>query len=217
MCGRFALKNPSKELKQHYNTKNAVEYPARYNIAPSTPVIAIHTTHTGERVMKPMRWGLVPSWAKDPAIGNKMINARAETIEEKPSFRTAFKRRRCVIPATGFYEWHTQTREPYYFSPKDGLLSFAGIWEHWQGADGSELQSCAIITTASNALMQPIHARMPVILKPETLELWFSASQDVALLKSLLAPYDDDNLQAWTISKRVNSPANEGAELVTRI
>lgn len=151
MCGRFALKNPTKELQQKYNTKNAVEYPARYNIAPSTPVIAICNAPNGDRVMDAMRWGLVLSWAKDISIGNKMINARSETLEEKPSFRTAFKRRRCVVPASGFYERHTETREPYYFSPKEGVLSIAGLWEHWQSPDGSELHSCALIIGIRNS------------------------------------------------------------------
>src|SRR5271155_4309808 len=120
MCGRFAHKNPTKELKQ-YNTQNEVEYPARYNIAPSTPVITIHATPEGKRLMEPMRWGLVPSWAKDASIGNRMINARSETIDEKPSYKAAFKRRRCIIPASGFYEWHTESRQPHYFSLQSSI------------------------------------------------------------------------------------------------
>src|SRR5277367_671034 len=163
MCGRFALKNPSQQLQQHYDTVNVVEYPARYNIAPSQPIITI-TQHGNQREMALMHWGLVPSWSKDPAIGNKMINARAETVEEKPSYRTSFKRKRCIIPASGFFEWHTQTREPYYFSPKDTVFSFAGLWDKWASPDGSELLSCTIITTEANRTLQPIHNRMPVIL-----------------------------------------------------
>lgn len=217
MCGRFALKNPSKELKQYYNTRNMVEYPARYNIAPRTPVLAVHAAPDGSRVMDIMRWGLVPSWAKDTSIGDKMINARSETIEEKPSFRAAYKRRRCVIPASGFYEWHTQTREPYYFSNKDGIISIAGIWEHRKPKVGIEFYSCAIVTTAANNLMHPIHERMPVILKPNDVDLWLSDTQDAALLKPLFMPYDDDILQAWTISRQVNNPANDTAEIVNPV
>jgi len=164
-----------------------------------------------------MHWGLVPSWSKDPAISNRMINARAETVEEKPSYRTCFKRKRCIIPASGFYEWHTQTREPYYFSPKSGWLSLAGLWDHWQSPDGTELHSCTIITTSANKLLQPIHERMPVILEDNVLDVWLGESQDVPLLKSLLLPYDDDKLQAWPVSKTVNSPANNNPELLEAV
>ena len=213
MCGRFALKNSSQQLKQCYNTANAVEYPARYNIAPSQPVLTIATSN-GQRLMDVMRWGLVPSWAKDISIGNRMINARAESIEEKPSFRAAFKRRRCIIPASGFYEWHTKTREPYFFSSKDTVLSLAGLWEHWQSPDGSELLSCTIVTTTANKVLAPVHERMPVILEHDALEVWLGDTQDVPLLKSLLKPYDDDKLQAWAISRKVNSPSNDFPELL---
>lgn len=214
MCGRFALKIPAKELQRYYHTRNAMEYPARYNIAPSLPVLTIHNAHSSERVMDIMRWGLVPSWAKDISIGNRMINARSETLEEKPSFRNAFKRRRCIIPASGFYEWHAKTREPYYFSPAEGILSLAGIWEHWQSADGSELYSCAILTTSANRLLQPVHERMPVMLKPDSIDLWLSPEEDTKLLKPLLQPYDDNMLQAWPISKQVNNPSNDTSNLV---
>lgn len=214
MCGRFALKKSAKELKQYYNTKNAVEYPARYNIAPRSPVITIHVAPDGSRVMDPMLWGLVPSWAKDINIGSKMINARSETIEEKPSYRNAFKRRRCIIPASGFYEWHTKTREPYYFSQKEEIISLAGLWEHWQSPEGSELYSCTIITTAANHLMQPIHERMPVILDKSAVDIWLDHTQDIKRIKSLLTPYDDSKLQALAISKQVNSPANDYPELL---
>jgi putative SOS response-associated peptidase YedK len=217
MCGRFAQKTPSKELKQKFNTVNEVECPVRYNVAPTTPVIVIHETPFGDRLMEPMRWGLIPSWAKDISIGNKMINARAETIEEKPSYKKAFIRRRCIIPVAGFYEWHTETRQPYYFSLQSGPASLAGIWEHWMGADGSELHTCAIITTAANPLMQPIHHRMPVIMGQDAVNLWLAKGEDVPLLKSLLLPYADTNLQAWPISKRVNSPANDTPDLLEAI
>lgn len=215
MCGRFAQKKSSKALKEHYKTKNALERDAaRYNIAPSSPVVTIALDAKGERVMDFMRWGLVPSWAKDVSIGNKLINARAETIEEKPSFRNAFKRRRCVIPASGFYEWHTETREPYYFSSQEDIISLAGIWEHWQSPAGSELHTCAIVTTEANQLMHPIHHRMPVILKPEAVDIWLSTTEDPKLLKPLFTAYDDTLLRAWSVSKRVNSPANDGPELI---
>jgi putative SOS response-associated peptidase YedK len=214
MCGRFALKTSAKELQRYYHTKNAMEYHARYNIAPSLPVLTIHNAPDKIRIMDIMRWGLVPSWAKDISIGNRMINARSETLEEKPSFRNAFKRRRCIIPASGFYEWHAKTRDPYYFSSAEGVLSLAGIWEHWQSADGSELYSCAILTTSANRLLQPVHERMPVILKPDGIDLWLSPAEDTKLLKPLLQPYDDNMLRAWPISKQVNNPSNDTSKLV---
>ena len=217
MCGRFALKNPGQQLKQFYNTANAVEYQARYNIAPSLPVITIHGTPAGERLMELMRWGLVPSWSKDPAIGNKMINARAETVEEKPSYRTSFKRRRCIVPASGFFEWHTKTREPYYFSLGEAPLSMAGLWDKWASPDGSELLSCTIITTIANKVLAPIHERMPVILDQDALEVWLGDTEDVPLLKSLLKPYDNDKLKAWAISKLVNSPGNNIPEILEAV
>lgn len=213
MCGRFAQKHPTAELKAYYNTSNVVEYPGRYNIAPSLPVLTI-AQQGSNRTMQLMRWGLVPSWAKDIAIGNKMINARAETVDEKPSFRAAFKRRRCLLPASGFFEWHTKTREPYYFSPSDTVLSFAGLWETWNSPDGSELISCTIITTEANQTLQPIHHRMPVILGREALEIWLSDSQDVPLLKSLLMPCNDNMLKCWPVSKLVNNPSNNLPEII---
>ena len=216
MCGRFALKNPTKELQAYYQTTNTVEYAARYNIAPSLPVITIHGTPEKQRLMEPMRWGLVPSWAKDPAIGNKMINARGETVDEKPSYRASFKRKRCIIPASGFFEWHTQTREPYYFSPKEGFFSFAGLWDKWTSPDGSELLSCTIITTEGNQTLKPIHDRMPVILNKEALEAWLSDTLEVSLLKSYLKPYDDSLIQSWPVDKKVNNPANNYQELLER-
>ena len=213
MCGRFALKNPSKELKAYYQTGNLIEFPASYNIAPSLPVLTIHTTDN-VRHMDLMRWGLVPSWAKDPAIGNKMINARAETLDEKPSYRSSLKRKRCIIPASGFFEWHTQSREPYYISPKSGWFSLAGLWDRWQSPDGSELLSCTIITTSPDETLKPIHHRMPAILDSEGIEQWLSDSQDSALLKSLLMPYDDSKLGIRPVSKAVNNPKNNYPEIL---
>jgi putative SOS response-associated peptidase YedK len=211
MCGRFAQKKPAADLERHYNTVNTVEYSASYNIAPSQPIVSI-VQHADSREMALMKWGLVPYWAKDPAIGNRMINARAETVDEKPSFRTSFKRKRCIVPMSGFYEWHTETRQPYYFSPKESDFSIAGLWDRWQSPDG-ELLSGTLITTSANALMKPIHHRMPVILDAEAVNLWLSDTQDVPLLKSVLRPYDDGRMQAWAVSKDVNSPANNHSRI----
>ena len=213
MCGRFALKIPTYQLKQYYSTTNAVAYSSRYNIAPSRDIVSV-TQHGNQRDMHMMRWGLVPSWAKDVSIGNKTINARSETLEEKPSFRTSFQRKRCVIPASGFFEWHTKTREPYYFTPKDTLFSFAGLWDGWKTPDGKELLSCTIITADANKTIKPIHDRMPVILDKDGIDTWLNPSSEVSLLKSLFLPYDDAKLQAWPVSKLVNDPANNIPEIL---
>ena len=215
MCGRFAQKKSAADLKRHYNTVNTVEYSSSYNIAPSQPIVSI-VQQADSREMALMKWGLPPSWAKDPASTRPMTNARAETVEEKPFFRASFKRKRCIVPASGFFEWHTETRQPYYFSPKEGDFSIAGLWDRWQSPDG-ELVSCALITTSANALMKPIHHRMPVILDSEAVNLWLSDSQDIPLLKSLLRPYDDARMQAWAVSKEVNSPAHNNPKLLEAI
>jgi putative SOS response-associated peptidase YedK len=215
MCGRFAQNKPAADLKRHYNTVNTVECSASYNIAPSQPIVSI-VQQGDSREMALMKWGLVPSWAKDPAIGNRLINARAETVEEKPSFRASFKRKRCIVPASGFYEWHTSTRQPYYFSPKEGDFSIAGLWDKWPSPDG-DLVSCTLITTGANAFTKPIHHRMPVILDDEAVNLWLSDTQDIPLLKSVLRPYDDDRMQAWAVSKEVNSPAHNNPKLLEAI
>jgi putative SOS response-associated peptidase YedK len=213
MCGRFALKHPPRELRELYHTVDEVAYAAGYNIAPGSEIVAI-AGEGGERRMRLMRWGLVPSWAKDYAIGQKLINARAETVEEKPAFRASFKRRRCVIPASGFVEWQAETREPYYFSGRAGVLSLAGLWDRWNGPLGREVVSCAIVTTQANDLVKPVHERMPVILEGEGLDAWLSDTDDAALLKPLLVPCSGEVLQCWAVSRKVNNPANDSAELL---
>jgi putative SOS response-associated peptidase YedK len=205
MCGRFAQNKPAADLKRHYNTVNAVETSASYNIAPAQLIISI-LQRSDQREMARMQWGFLPSWAKGPAT-KPMINARGETVEKKPFFRTSFKRKRCIVPASGFFEWHTETRQPYYFSPREGDFAIAGLWDASHTPAG-DLLSCALITTGANTLMEPIHHRMPVILDEEDVNLWLSDSQDVPLLKSVLRPYDDARMQAWAVSKDVNSPSH---------
>jgi putative SOS response-associated peptidase YedK len=195
----------------------------RYNIAPTQPVSAILAeANTGERFLDLLRWGLVPFWAKDIAIGSKMINARAETVAEKPSFRTPFKRRRCLIPSDGFYEWDKEggTRQPYHFRRKDGeLFGFAGLWDEWTAPDGSPLRTCTILTTTANPVVAPYHDRMPVILtSPDIESLWLDPSiTEPDALESLLVPYPPEWMEAIPVSKRVNSPVNEDSDLVTDI
>ena len=171
-------------------------------------------TQNGTRHLQAFHWGLIPSWAKDAAIGNKMINARTETLAEKPSFRAALTRRRCLIPADGFYEWQAAPdgkkagRTPMHIRLKDdGLFAFAGLWEEWRAPDGSPLRSCTIITTTPNAVAAPIHDRMPAILRPEDESLWLDHSQTNASdLLSLLAPYPSEAMEAYAVSRQVNAP-----------
>lgn len=226
MCGRFVLNANAEQLQLLFDlAERPHELAPRYNIAPTQPVAIIRTEGRGDalkRVLTYAQWGLIPSWAKDPAIGNKMINARAEGIDEKPSFRSAFKRRRCLIPATGFYEWKKKgsSKEPYFISMEDGeLFAFAGLWETWSPADGGQVDTCTIITTEPNAMMADLHNRMPVILRRDDYAFWLGAgmdatSQEADELKSLLRPFADEEMVAWPVAARVGNPRNEGADLI---
>lgn len=200
----------------------------RYNIAPTQPLLAVVPSPRGARrgggnEATFFRWGLVPSWAKDISLGAKTINARAETVAEKPSFRTAFRRRRCLIPASGFYEWQTQPgapKQPFWISAADGgLLTFAGIWESWMSSEGDELQSCAIITTSATDSLAPIHARMPVILDPADFESWLDTRDetDIAAATALLRPPPAETTIAWPVSSRVNNVRNDESSLVVQV
>ncbi|MDH3417945.1 MAG: SOS response-associated peptidase [Gammaproteobacteria bacterium] len=217
MCGRFAYFVPAEQLTQHYGLASAAPQTERYNIAPSQYVLAIRQAQTGEREATSLKWGLVPHWAKDPTIGNRMINARGETVADKPSFRQAFKRRRCVIPASGFYEWGPSRagKWPYYISPADDtLLSFAGLWEHWRTPEGEALESCTIITIAANASLARIHQRMPVCLAESGYADWLDPETSSETCLKLLAPLPDAALEVRAVSKAVNNPRNDVAALV---
>ena len=213
MCGRYSLTTPVESLVGLFDAGPLGDYRPRYNIAPSQPVPAARRGEDGVLAWAWLKWGLIPSWAKDPAIGNRMINARAETIAEKPSFRAAFRRRRCLIPADGFYEWRKLdgAKQPHHISAADGAtLAFAGLWEHWQDSAGTVIESCTIITTEANARLRPIHPRMPVILEPAHHEFWLQAAETaVDMLHPLLAPYPNDKLVARPVSKHVNDPRHE--------
>jgi putative SOS response-associated peptidase YedK len=198
----------------------------RYNIAPTQPVLAIIPSQTGRgesnrgNVATHFQWGLVPSWAKEAAIGAKMINARAETVAEKPAFRHAFRRRRCLIPASGFYEWQARAngpKQPFWISAADGgLLTFAGLWESWMSADGSEIETCTIITTTASESLAPIHARMPVIVAAADFQTWLDVSDETAsaAASALLRPAADGVTTARPVSTRVNSVRNDDASLI---
>ena len=213
MCGRFTLKTPVEVLADFFGLEEMPDLTPRYNIAPTQPVVTVLVL-TGDRQFRLMRWGLVPSWAKDLAIGNRMINARAETIAQKPSFRLAFAKRRCLIMADGFYEWPKKgaDKTPYYITRQDGgPMAFAGLWERWDPPAGGEpVESCTIITTEANELIAPFHHRMPVILDPEHFDVWLDPGlDDPQALMALLQPYPAGEMTAHMVSTEVNRPSND--------
>ena len=220
MCGRFALVATGEEVAEHYQLSEVPFVVPRYNVAPTQPVAAVRLGRDGAREFTFFQWGLIPSWAKDPSIGSRMINARAETAAEKPAFRAAFKRRRCLLPATGFYEWRKtgSRKQPMYIREADsGLVSLAGLWEIWPSADGGELETCTILTTTPNSLMEPIHDRMPVILDPLDYDLWLSPETPANQLNHLLRPFEARRLFAYPVSTAVNKPQNDTPELIVPI
>lgn len=220
MCGRFTSLLSPELLAVIYEIFGPPESTPRYNIAPSQPVSIIRQNATGQRELATVKWGLIPSWAKDPSIGHSLINARGETVAEKPSFRAAFKQRRCIVPASGFYEWVTfgGTKQPWYIKGyEDRPLSLAGLWEHWPSPDGSVIETCSIITTTANEMMAPIHDRMPVILSPESIASWLELSTKPDELKDLLHPCAPDMLDAYTVSNLVNNPRFDGAACIARV
>jgi putative SOS response-associated peptidase YedK len=217
MCGRFTLHHDTSQIALRFDVQQtSVDVPERYNIAPTQPVAVV--TVNSPRTLQMMRWGLIPSWAKDPAIGNKLINARAETLPERPAYKSALMRRRCLIPSDGFYEWQAvgKGKQPMYIHRKDdGLFAFAGLWEEWHSPEGETVRSCTIITTAPNDLMAPIHDRMPAILRPEDEAAWLDMSlkeADTAL--QLLRPYPAAELEAYPVSRLVNAPVNDRADCI---
>jgi putative SOS response-associated peptidase YedK len=218
MCGRFALKTPPLKIQEHFHLPEEVALAPRYNISPSQNIAVVRQLPGNScRSLEFLRWGLVPFWAGDIKIGYRLINARGETVSEKPSFRAAFKKRRCLIPADGFYEWlHTgSTKQPMYLQLTDGaLFSFAGIWEFWTGPDGSRLESCAIITTAPNGLVRQVHDRMPVILQPDRYDAWLQELTPHPVLQGMLAPYPAEDMEMYPVNQAVNSPQNDTAACV---
>ena len=221
MCGRFTQRTPGARLAQEFQVDEVPPVEARYNIAPTQTVIGVRQTAAG-REAKFLKWGLIPSWAKDPSIGAKLINARSETVTEKPSFREAFKKRRCIIPADGFYEWQRTRgrKQPYFFRMREEErpFGFAGIWERWKDEDGGVVETCSILTTEANELLRPVHDRMPVILHPETYGVWLDADvRAVESLKELLGPYPASEMTAYPVSAQVNSPRNQGEDLIAQV
>jgi putative SOS response-associated peptidase YedK len=206
MCGRFTLAQSPEAVARAFGLDAVPNFPPRYNIAPSQPVgVIVRGQNASKPEFRLMGWGLIPFWAKDPSIGAKLINARSETVTEKPSFRAAFKYRRCLIPADGFYEWQKVqggAKQPFYFSMAgNAVFAFAGLWESW-----NDIETCTILTTSANSLLQPIHDRMPVILSSEDYGRWLDSNvQGGQVLLDLLRSFPDEPMQAVPVSTRVNS------------
>jgi putative SOS response-associated peptidase YedK len=220
MCGRFTLTTAAEVVAGTVGLSDKPELTPRFNIAPSQRVLVVRARDRATREGVSLKWGLVPPWAKDPSIGNRLINARGETVAEKPSFRDAFRRRRCLVIADGFYEWRASAskgtaKQPFWIHAADERpIAFAGLWESWQRAGAEVLETCAIITTSANSLMEPIHARMPVILNSADHQRWLdplrTGGPAIGELVSLLKPSPSEELQARAVDTYVNSPAHDG-------
>jgi putative SOS response-associated peptidase YedK len=218
MCGRYRLSRRKQIIEEHFLADwDDSEWHPRYNIAPTQPVPIIRQNPKEPvREISFVRWGLIPSWAKDATGAARMINARSETAATLPAFRDAMKSRRCLIPADGFYEWQKsgKTKQPYCFEVGDGsLFAFAGLWDRWKDPTGQLIKSCSILTTTPNALTSPVHDRMPVILDPDAYDLWLDPGlTDARVVSDMLKPYDARSMRSYPVSSRINSVVNDDAE-----
>lgn len=220
MCGRFAFYSPAEAVVRLFGVESSEDLPPRYNIAPTQDAPVVRLDEDGVRRLVSLRWGLVPFWAKDPAIGNRMINARSETVASKPAFRQAVRRRRCLVVADGFYEWQKTThgKTPWYIHLADGgPFAMAGLWESWRREGADPLETCTILTTAPNEMMARLHNRMPVVLAGAGVDAWLDPQTTVEELEPLFAPQADSLLKAIPVSRRVNSPANDGPDLIQAV
>ncbi len=222
MCGRYVVAYDPETLVSGFSAVRVPAFPRRWNVAPQSDVPVVHDTREGERVVTLMRWGLLPHWAKDPALAHKLNNARAEGVFDKPSFRQAIRRRRCLLPASGFYEWQTTPggKQPWYITRWDGApFAMAGLFEAWRASEADPWRlTCCVITTEPNALMAPIHDRMPVMVGQADWARWLARDvRDPATLAPLLKPCDPAQMQAWPVSRSVNRGSAEGADLIQPI
>lgn len=217
MCSRYSLTSPHEAVRRIFAYANEAVFPPRYNIAPTQPAAIVRLDHRGGRELALVRWGLVPSWVKDPREFTTLVNARSESAAEKPSFRAALRHRRCLVPADGYYEWTGRAgeKQPHLISLRaGGPMALAGLYENWLGADGSEFESMAILTTAANSAVSFIHDRMPVILAPEAFDTWLDCSPGTAEpVLGLMRPAPEGLLTTVQVSRKLNNPRNEGPEV----
>jgi putative SOS response-associated peptidase YedK len=220
MCGRYLITSAPEAFRRLFGYAQQPNFPPRYNVAPTQPVPVVRLAG-GERELALLRWGLIPPWVKDPRQFSLLINARSESVNDKPAFRNAMRRRRCLFPADGFYEWQERGggKRPYCIRPKDGgPIAFAGLWESWMGPNGEEMETAAIVTTVANRELAALHERMPVILSPEAFDLWLDCrSVDAPTATALLLPARAGLLEAYEISPAVNRVANDGPELIAPV
>jgi putative SOS response-associated peptidase YedK len=221
VCGRYTLRKPARQIAREFDLPTVPDLPPRYNIAPGQPVPVVRLApDQGGRELALIDWGLIPPWADDPEADNRLINARAETLAEKPSFRRAFRERRCLVLADGFCEWRRLDgrKQPYFVHMRDDRpFAFAGLWESWDRG-GEPMETCAIITTGANDLMAPIHDRMPAIVPQVAYGVWLNGEvRDLSRLRFLLRPYPAEGMDAYPVSRLVNDPANDRAECIRRV
>ena len=219
MCARYVITSPAAAIRALFGYDEQPEFPPRYNVAPTQP-IPIVRLQDGKRAFALVRWGFVPAWVKDPRTFSLLINARGEAVLDKPSFRNAMRRRRCLVPADGFYEWRDGTpRRPYFVRPKaGGPIAFAGLWETWTGPNGEEVESAAIVTTRANRLLAAIHDRMPVIVPPEAFNLWLDCAKvDAPTAAALIAPAPGALLECYEVSLAVNRATNDDVGLIAQV
>lgn len=220
MCGRFSNRTSEEKIKKEFKVEEVPYFEARYNIAPTQKILGIRQ-ESGEREATTFKWGLVPSWAKDTSMGARLINARSETVAEKPAFRAPFKHRRCIVPADGYYEWQktVERKQPYYFTMRgERPFGFAGLWDRWKNPEGEVLETCTILTTEANETASDIHDRMPVILSASDYDLWLDEDvRKLDLLKEMLRPYPSEEMITYQVSTLVNNVRVDRAELIEQV
>lgn len=218
MCSRYTLISPPDAVRKLFSCAGEADFPARYNIAPTTPTLIVRLDHRRARELALVRWGLIPPWVKDPRDFATLVNARVETAVEKPSFRGAIRHRRCLVPADGYYEWTGRpgSKQPHLIRLKGGgLLALGGLWEHWLGSDGSEIETMAVLTTAANGDVRHIHERMPLMIAEDDFERWLDCRPGTAdVIPDLLKPAAEGRLEAIAVNPRLNNPRMEGPELI---
>jgi len=215
MCGRYVIKSPPALMREAFGYGEQPNFPPRYNVAPTQPIPVVRLVD-GRRTFALLRWGLIPSWVKDPRGFSLLINARAESVLEKPAFRNAMRRRRCLIPADGFYEWKRDgARKRAIMARPNGLVAFAGLWEPWMGPNGEEVDTACIVTTAANRTLRSLHDRMPAVIPPDAFDRWLDcANVEAEAAMALLAPAPEDLFDAYEVSTAVNRTANDSPDLI---